>query len=794
MLQLMPLGQIVLLAISALPLTSAVSCPYIGGNGARDNAPRIPHPESTVEPRYSPEGPGFGRCPKKSKVAGGGTRSEDWWPCDLSLAVLRQNGESSNPWDAKFNYATEFAKLDVSELKKDLTELQTSSQSWWPADFGNYGPFLVRLSWHNAGTYRSEDGRGGAGMGQQRFAPLNSWPDNAGLDKARRLLWPIKQKYGRKLSWADLMVFAGNTAMENMGFPTYGFAFGREDTWQSDEGIFWGSEQEFFPSPNSNKDRYNGSTDIHGRAKNLEEPLSAANMGLIYVDPRGPNGTPDPKASALDIRVTFGRMGMDDEETVALIAGGHAFGKTHGAVSGDFIGPEPNAAGIENQGLGWKNSFNTGVGNNSYTSGLEVIWSKTPTKWANEFLGSLIHNNWTLVKSPDGAPQWEAVNANASYPDAFIAGKLHKPTMLTSDLALIHDPIYNNVSKTFLNDFDYFTEKFALAWYKLLHRDMGPVTRYLGSEVPKDEHLLWQDPLPAASYKTIDDADVKRLKKDILSAPNVNISNLITTAWGSASTFRISDKRGGANGARIALQPQRSFAVNNPERLAVVLKSLQAVKDKFNSANNKKQVSLADLIVLGGTAAVEKAAADAGTAIKVPFTPGRVDTTQDLTDVETFAYLEPRSDAFRNYGHGNSRSLTEEMMVSRAALLTLSIPEMTVLVGGMRALDANYDGSAFGILTDRPGQLTNDFFTNLLDASTVWSPVADTNGEKFEGKDLSTGSPKYKATRADLIFGSHAELRAVAEVYGSGDAQDKFVNDFARAWVKVMDLDRYDVR
>ncbi|KAK5991620.1 Catalase-peroxidase 2 [Cladobotryum mycophilum] len=779
----MPLGQLLVLALGTLPLASAASCPYISGNQARDATKAVNHPES-IEARFSPDGPDFGRCSRKSNAAGGGTRSHDWWPCELNLAILRQHSDKSNPLDADFDYASKFSQLDVAQLKKDITEMQTNSQSWWPADFGNYGPFLIRLAWHNAGTYRVFDGRGGSGMGQQRFAPLNSWPDNASLDKARRLLWPIKQKYGNKLSWADLFVFAGNTAMENMGFPTYGFGFGRVDTWQADEGIYWGSEQQMFPGAKSDSDRYNGSTDIYDRSDKLEKPLADVAMGLIYVDPRGPHGTPDPKASALDIRTTFGRMGMDDEETVALIAGGHAFGKTHGAVTGDNIGPEPNSAGIEQQGLGWKNGL--GNGNNTYTSGLEVIWSTTPTKWANEFLHSLLNNNWTLVKSPDGAPQWEAVNAKEIYPDPFIPGKFRKPTMLTSDLGLRQDPIYNNISTTFLNDFDYFTKKFGLAWYKLLHRDMGPIARYLGPSLPKAAPLIWQDPLPATGYQTINSQDVAQLKQTILAAPGLNVSNLVTTAWGSASSFRISDKRGGANGARIALKPQNAFAANNPH--------LQGVASKFNSANPSKQVSLADLIVLGGAAAIEKAAKDAGITVTVPFTPGRVDATQDQTDVTSFGFLNPQADGFRNYGTGNTRALTEELLVDKASLLTLSPPEMTVLVGGMRALNANYDGSSNGIFTDRPGKLTNDFFVNLLNMSTVWTPIANTNEELFQGKDLSSGKLKYTATRTDLIFGSHPELRAISEVYGSSDAQTKFVNDFVAAWVKVSELDRYDIK
>ncbi|KAM0478956.1 hypothetical protein ACHAPX_004934 [Trichoderma viride] len=789
----MPLKN-VLAIVGALPLASAVGCPVIHGNG---NAPSarsvISHPESILEPRFSPDGPDFGRCSRKSTVAGGGTRSSQWWPCELNLAVLRQNSDKTNPFGGSFDYGAAFSKVDVAQLKKDITALQTTSQDWWPADFGNYGPFFVRLAWHNAGTYRSVDGRGGAGMGQQRFAPLNSWPDNANLDKARRLLWPIKQKYGSALSWADLFVFAGNTAMENMGFPTYGFGFGREDTYQSDEGIYWGAEQDMFPTDGNNVVRYNGSTDFTARASGLESPLGAVSMGLIYVDPRGPNGTPDTKASALDIRETFGRMGMDDEETVALIAGGHAFGKTHGAESGDDVGPEPNAAPLEQQGLGWKNTFGTGNADNAYTSGLEVIWSRTPTKWANEFLFSLLNNNFTLTQSPGGAPQWEALDANASYPDPFIKGKFRKPTLLTSDLALRDDPIYNNISKTFLNDFDYFTEKFGLAWYKLLHRDMGPISRYLGPDLPKAAPLIWQDPLPSASgYSTLAASDISAIKQQILATSGLNISNLVTTAWGSASTFRISDKRGGANGARIALQPQASFAVNNPTRLQTVLKALKGIQSKY--ASSGKTVSLADLIVLGGNAAIESAAKAAGVTLTVPFTAGRVDALQNQTDVSTFAFLEPQADGFRNYGKGTTRSLTEEFLVDKAALLTLSPPELTVLVGGLRALNANFDGSSTGILTSRPGTLTNDWFVNLLGSYSTWAVVNGTNEEQFQSVDPKSGKVQWTASRADLIFGSHPELRAITEVYAGSDSASKFTTDFVAAWSKVMDLDRYDVK
>ncbi|KAI1333339.1 catalase D [Xylariaceae sp. FL0255] len=785
--------RLLTLAVGVLPLASSASCPYAFDKQARAPSP-IRHPESIVLPRANEDGD-LGRCPRKSKYAGGGTRSQDWWPCELNLAVLRQNSEKVDPLDANFDYASELKGLDFAQLKKDITELQTNSQSWWPADFANYGPFFIRLAWHNAGTYRQIDGRGGAGMGQQRFAPLNSWPDNANLDKARRLLWPIKQKYGDQLSWADLFVYTGNVALENMGLPTYGFAFGRIDTWQSDEGVYWGSETEFFPGAGSDDYRYDGSNDLTARASKLESPLADTNMGLIYVDPEGSAGSGDPNATALDIRETFGRMGMDDEETVALIAGGHAFGKTHGMLAGNAsVGPEPNAAAIELQGLGWKSNFGSGVADDSFTSGLEVIWSKTPTKWGNDYLESLIHNKWTLVDAPAaGHRQWEALNGTQDYPDPFIPGKFRKPTMMTSDIALISDPSYINITNTFLNNFEYFGEKFALAWYKLLHRDMGPVSRYLGPEVPKSNSFIWQDPLPTANYTIITSSDVATLKSEILAAPGLNISNLVTTAWGSASTFRISDKRGGANGARIALEPQRSFAANNPARLSAVLDILNGVQAKFNSANGAKKVSLADLIVLGGAAAVEQAATAAGFNIQVPVTVGRVDAIQEDTDVTTFAYLEPVADGFRNYGHGDSNSLTEEILVDKAAQLSLSPPELTVLIGGLRALGANYDGSDTGILTSTPGKLTNDFFVNLLNPSTSWSPVANSNDELFVGS--ASGKAVYSATRADLIFGSHPELRAVAEVYGSTTAKSKtkFATDFAAAFTKVMDLDRYDI-
>ncbi|KAH8879775.1 catalase/peroxidase HPI [Thozetella sp. PMI_491] len=764
-------------ALVLLPAVNAgPTCPF-AARDATGTAPPAAGSTST-----------FGRCPMISDQAGGGTRSHDWWPCQLRLDVLRQFSPEQNPLGSDFDYAAAFSSLDYNALKADLHALMQDSQDWWPADFGHYGGLFVRMAWHSAGTYRAIDGRGGGSMGQQRFAPLNSWPDNVNLDKARRLLWPIKQKYGNKISWADLMLLTGNVALESMGFKTFGFGGGRPDTWQSDESIYWGGETTFVPQ--GNDVRYNGDTDIFERADKLEKPLAATHMGLIYVNPEGPNGTPDPKASAGDIRVAFGRMGMSDEETVALIAGGHAFGKTHGAApSASNVGPEPEAAGIELQGLGWKNSFGTGNADDTISSGLEVIWSKTPTKWSNDFLHSLFNNTWSLVTSPAGAHQWEALNATANYPDPFDSTKFRRPTMLTSDLALINDPVYRNISETYLNNFDLFGDHFARAWFKLLHRDMGPVSRYLGPEVPK-EKLIWQDPLPEASYGVINDADVAALKSEILASADLDISKLAVTAWASASTFRFSDKRGGANGGRIALQPQRSWAVNNPEQLDVVLKALGDIQTKFN-AQAGKQVSLADLIVLGGVAAVEKAAADAGFSVAVPFTAGRVDATQDQTDLTQFSYLEPTADGFRNYGQGNARARTEEFLVDRAEQLTLTIPELTVLVGGLRALDANYDGSDHGILTSQPGKLTPDFFQNLLDYSTAWT--SDDN-EIWTGTDRKSGAKKWTATRADLVFGSHAELRAVSEVYAESGNEEKFVRDFVAAWTKVMNLDRFDVK
>ncbi|GJC89598.1 catalase-peroxidase 2 [Colletotrichum liriopes] len=767
-----------LLAASALlPAVAAQGCPFAKRGGSVSS--ELPKRE-TAE--------GFGRCSTISNQAGGGTRSHDWWPCQLRLDVLRQFQPTTNPYGNEFDYTEAFSSLDYDALKKDLHALMTESQEWWPADFGHYGGLFIRMAWHSAGTYRAIDGRGGGGMGQQRFAPLNSWPDNQNLDKARRLLWPIKQKYGNKISWADLMLLTGNVALESMGFTPLGFAAGRPDTWQADESIYWGGETTFVPQ--GNDVRYNGSTDINERADKLEKPLAATHMGLIYVNPEGPDASSDPAASAKDIRVAFDRMGMNDEETVALIAGGHAFGKTHGAVSGDNIGPAPEAADIGEMGLGWHNSVGDGNGVNQMTSGLEVIWTKTPTKWSNGYLESLLHNKWTLVTSPAGAHQWEAVNGTLDYPDPFDSTKFRKATMLTSDLALINDPSYLNITTRWLDHPDELADAFAKAWFKLLHRDLGPVSRYLGPEIPK-ETFGWQDPLPAREGELINDADVAKLKSDILAAPGLDVSKLASVAWASASTFRASDKRGGANGARIALEPQVNWVSNNPTQLAEVLDALKKVQTSFNSG--AKKVSLSDLIVLGGTAAVEKAAKDAGVTISVPFAPGRVDATQEQTDVRAFGYLEPQADGFRNYGRGTARARTEQILVDKAAQLTLTAPELTVLVGGLRALGAVYDGSNTGVLTEKKGQLTNDYFKNLLDISTTWTK-SGTDGELWKGVDRKTKAEKWTATRADLVFGSHAELRAISEVYASSDANEKFVRDFAAAWTKVMNLDRFDLK
>ena len=734
-------------------------------------------------------------CPIKEVTVGvGGTKNRDWWPNELKLNILRQHTAVTNPLNKDFDYAAAFKSLDYNALKKDLNALMTDSQDWWPADFGHYGGLFIRMAWHSAGTYRVFDGRGGGGEGQQRFAPLNSWPDNVSLDKARRLLWPIKQKYGSKISWADLYLLAGNVALESMGLKTFGFAGGRSDTWEADESVYWGGETTWL----GNEVRYSAGkegvaghgildgdeskkhyTDIHSR--DLQEPLAAAHMGLIYVNPEGPDGNPDPVASGRDIRTTFGRMAMNDEETVALIAGGHSFGKTHGAASSDNVGDEPEAAGLEQQGLGWSNSHASGKGPDTITSGLEVTWTKTPTKWSNNFLEYLFGFDWELTKSPAGANQWVAKNADAIIPDAYDAKKKHLPTMLTSDLALRFDPAYEKIARRFLENPAQLADVFARAWFKLLHRDMGPRARWLGPEIPT-EQLLWEDPVPAVDHPLVDDKDVASLKKEIL-ATGLDPAKFVSTAWASASTFRGGDKRGGANGARIRLAPQKDWEVNNPAQLSEVLSALEGVQKKFNASG--KKVSLADVIVLAGSAAVEKAG-----GIPVPFAPGRTDASQDQTDAESFEHLEPFADGFRNYGKSTPKVLIEQFLVDRAHLLTLSAPELTVLVGGLRALNANYDGSAHGVFTKRPGQLTNDFFVNLLDMNTTWKPVSK---DAYEGVDRKTGQKKWTATRADLVFGSHAELRAIAEVYASAGGQEKLVKDFVAAWTKVMNLDRFDL-
>ncbi|ULQ58428.1 catalase/peroxidase HPI [Flavihumibacter rivuli] len=716
------------------------------------------------------------------QAAGGGTRNRDWWPNQLKLNILRQHSELSNPMDKDFNYAREFQSLDLNEVKKDLAELMTNSQDWWPADYGHYGPFIIRMAWHSAGTYRIHDGRGGAGTGTQRFAPLNSWPDNANLDKARLLLWPVKQKYGKKLSWADLMILAGNVALETMGFKTFGFAGGREDVWEPEEDVYWGSEKEWLGD-----NRYTGD-------RQLENPLAAVQMGLIYVNPEGPNGKPDPLAAARDIRETFGRMAMDDYETVALIAGGHTFGKTHGAADpGKYVGKEPAAAGIEELSMGWKNTYGKGNAGDTITSGLEGAWTTTPTQWSNNFFENLFGYEWELTKSPAGAYQWKPKDGAGAgtVPDAHDAAKRHAPTMLTTDLALRIDPIYEPISRHFYENPEEFADAFARAWFKLTHRDMGPRARYLGPEVPAEE-LIWQDPIPAVDHELINEQDIAALKGQIL-ASGLSVSELVSTAWASASTFRGSDKRGGANGARIRLAPQKDWEVNNPAQLSRVLGVLEGIQSAFNKAQTgNKKVSLADLIVLGGAAAIEHAAKLAGHTVTVPFTPGRADASAEQTDVESFAVLEPTADGLRNYSSARAIATAEEMLVDKAQLLTLTAPEMTALVGGMRVLNANYDNSAHGVFTNKPGVLTNDFFVNLLDMGTTWSATSDSQ-QQFEGRDRKTGAVKWTATRADLIFGSNTELRGIAEVYGCADGKEKFVKDFVAAWVKVMNLDRFDL-
>ncbi|HXY40995.1 MAG TPA: catalase/peroxidase HPI [Vicinamibacteria bacterium] len=719
------------------------------------------------------------KCPF-DHAAGRGTSNRDWWPNRLRLEVLRQNSSLSDPMGESFDYAKEFASLDFAALKSDLCALMTDSQDWWPADFGHYGPLFIRMAWHSAGTYRTGDGRGGAGAGQQRFAPLNSWPDNANLDKARRLLWPVKQKYGRRISWADLMILAGNVALETMGFKTFGFGGGREDVWEAEE-LYWGSEKQWLEDR-----RYSGE-------RELENPLAAVQMGLIYVNPEGPNGKPDPLAAARDIRETFARMAMNDEETVALIAGGHTFGKTHGAGPASQVGPDPEAAAIEAQGLGWKSSFGTGKGSDAITSGLEVTWTATPTRWSGSFFSNLFGYEWELTKSPAGAQQWTPKGGAGAgtVPDAHDPKRRIAPSMLTTDLALRFDPAYEKISRRFYENPDAFADAFARAWFKLTHRDMGPRARYLGPEVPA-EPLIWQDPIPAVEHALIDEKDVASLKARVL-ASGLSVSQVVSTAWASASTFRGSDKRGGANGARIRLAPQKDWPVNQPAELAKVLRTLEGIQGEFNkAASGGKRISLADLIVLAGCAGVEQAARKAGHEVKVPFTPGRMDASQEQTDVASFAVLEPKADGFRNYVDGKYPLPAEALLVDKAQLLTLTAPEMTVLVGGLRVLNANAGKSQHGVLTSRPEMLTNDFFVNLLDMGTEWKP-ASAAADVFQGHDRKTGALKWTATRVDLVFGSHSELRALAEVYGSSDGQAKLVRDFVAAWTKVMNLDRFDV-
>jgi len=742
------------------------------------------------------------KCPF-NHAAGGGTTNRDWWPNQLNLKILHQHSSLSDPMGEDFDYAKAFKSLDLEAVKRDLRALMTDSQDWWPADFGHYGPLFIRMAWHSAGTYRTGDGRGGAGAGQQRFAPLNSWPDNVSLDKARRLIWPIKQKYGRKISWADLIILTGNVALESMGFKTFGFSGGRPDVWEPEEDVYWGNEKVWLGGDT----RYGKAqppgdgtlvaepekhgveesrTDDGGR--NLENPLAAVQMGLIYVNPEGPEGVPDPVASALDIRETFGRMAMNDEETVALIAGGHAFGKTHGAGPASNVGPEPEAAGLEEQGLGWKNSFGSGKGGDTITSGLEVTWTSTPTQWSNEYLENLFGFDWELSKSPAGAHQWTPKNGAGAgkIPDAHDPSKRHAPTMLTSDLALRFDPIYEPIARRFLNNPDQLTDAFARAWFKLTHRDMGPLARYLGPEMPAEE-LLWQDPIPPVDHPLVDDSDIATLKGNIL-ASGLSVSQLVSTAWAAASTFRGSDKRGGANGGRLRLAPQKDWPVNQPAQLASVLNTLEGIQSAFNAGG--KIISLADLIVLAGGVGVEQAAKNAGHSISVPFTPGRMDASQAQTDVESFGFLEPVADGFRNYLKGQYTVSAEALLVDKAQLLTLTAPEMTVLLGGLRVLGANVDQSPHGVFTQRPQALSNDFFINLLDMGTEWQPAS---ANTFEGRDRKTGAVKWTGTRVDLVFGSHAQLRALAEVYGSADAQDTFVTDFVKAWTKVMNLDRFDL-
>ena len=747
------------------------------------------------------------KCPF-NHAAGGGTTNRDWWPKQLNLKILHQHSSLSDPMGDGFDYAKEFNSLDLAAVKKDLLAVMTDSKEWWPADFGHYGPFFIRMAWHSAGTYRIGDGRGGAGAGQQRFAPLNSWPDNVSLDKARRLIWPVKQKYGRKISWADLIILTGNVALESMGFKTFGFAGGREDVWEPDEDVYWGTEKTWLGGDHRYGKGKSGDEEgvivadeeLHGSEKDrtehgriLENPLGAVQMGLIYVNPEGPEGKPDPVAAAHDIRETFARMAMNDEETVALIAGGHTFGKTHGAGPADNVGREPEGAGLEEQGLGWKSSFRSGKGADAITSGLEVTWTTTPTKWGNNFFENLFGYEWELTKSPAGAHQWTPKGGAGAgtIPDAHDPKKRRAPTMLTTDLSLRVDPAYEKISRRFHEHPDQLADAFARAWYKLTHRDMGPRARYLGPEVPKEE-LLWQDPIPAVDHALIDDKDIASLKSKIL-ASGLTVSQLVSTAWASASTFRGSDKRGGANGARIRLAPQKDWKVNQPEQLAKVLKTLAGIQSEFNGAQSGgKKVSLADLIVLGGSAGVEQAAKNAGQAATVPFTAGRMDASQEKTDVESFAALEPIADGFRNYLKGKYRVSAEALLIDKAQLLTLTAPELTALIGGLRVLNTNVGQTPHGVLTKRPEALTNDFFINLLDMGTEWKAVSDA-GDAFEGRDRQTGAAKWTGSRVDLIFGSNAQLRALAEVYASAGAQEKFVRDFVAAWTKVMNLDRFDL-
>lgn len=729
-----------------------------------------------------------GKCPftggTMQHSAGGGTRNRDWWPNSLNLGILRQHSSLTNPMDKDFNYAEEFKTLDLETVKKDIVETLTTSQDWWPADFGHYGPFMIRMAWHSAGTYRIADGRGGGGAGAQRFAPLNSWPDNANLDKARLLLWPIKQKYGRKLSWADLMILAGNCALESMGLKTFGFGGGREDIWEPEEDVYWGSEGEWL----GDKERYSGD-------RELENPLGASHMGLIYVNPEGPEGRPDPIGAARDIRETFGRMAMNDYETVALIAGGHTFGKTHGAGDADkYVAAEPAGAPIEEMSLGWKNTLGKGNAEDTITSGIEVTWTSTPTQWSNNFFKNLFGYEWELTKSPGGAHQWRPKNGGGAgtVPDAHIPGKKHAPAMLTTDLALKFDPEYEKISRHFFENPDEFADAFARAWFKLTHRDMGPLALYLGPEVPKEE-LIWQDPIPKVDHKLVEGSDIDSLKAKILDA-GLSVSELVSTAWASASTFRGGDKRGGANGARIRLEPMKNWEVNNPSQLSKVLKTLEGIQSDFNaSQSDGKKVSLADLIVLGGCAAVEKAAKAGGHDIEVPFSPGRSDASQEQTEIESFDALEPAADGFRNYYKPKHKASAEELLVDKAQTLTLTAPEMTVLVGGMRVLNANFDNSKHGVFTSTPGSLTNDFFKNVLDLNTTWSATTDSQSI-FVGSDRKTGEPKWSGTRVDLIFGSNSELRALSEVYACADSNKKFVKDFVAAWNKVMNLDRFDLK